>query len=127
MNIWFLAAGIASFAVCLTHIIVGGRFAARPLLDTQALTPTAKYTNYYCWHIVSIVIAGLGIMFLCAASRLEFTLLAWPATVFASLFCLWNIALYFGARKHFKVWYQLPQWLLFAPVAVLGWTGLIGG
>lgn len=60
MNIWFLMAGLFSFAVCLTHIILGGREAARPLLDAD-LRAIPKYTNYYCWHMVTIIIGGLGL------------------------------------------------------------------
>lgn len=127
VNIWLLTAGIGSFAICITHIILGGKFAARPLLSSSDLGPTAKYTNYYCWHMVSIVIAGMGLMFILAAALEDALILSWPATIFASLFSLWNIALYVWTRRHFRHWYQLPQWLLFAPVAVLGWIGLTGG
>ena len=127
LNIWFLIAGISSFAVCLTHISLGGRVAARPLLDATELRPIAKYTNYYCWHIVSIVIAGMGVMFFVSAFFRSAFELAWVAIIFATLFSLWNIVLYWSVRKHFRHWYELPQWVLFAPIAAFGLIGVYCG
>jgi len=125
MNIWFLGAGILSFSLCLLHIFGGGKVAARPLLDTDDLNPVAKYTNYYCWHIVTIVIAGLGVMFLFAAYYVSARELAVAASLFALSFSLWNIGLYFWAQKQFRHWYDLAQWLFFLPIWVLGFAGLL--
>lgn len=125
MNIWFVLAGFSAFAVCLTHILLGGKEVARPLLDSPALRPIPKYTNYYCWHIVTIVIAALGGMFIYAAWVPSAFELAWVATLLALSFSLWNIGLYMGKRPEFRSWVELPQWLLFMPVWVFGFIGLL--
>ena len=124
MNIWFLAAGLLSLSLCLLHVFGGGKVAARPLLGTNDLNSVAKYTNYYCWHIVTIVIAGLGVMFLFAAYVESARELAVAASLFALLFSLWNIGLYFWVRKKFRHWYDLAQWLFFLPIWILGFVGL---
>ncbi|MCF6220961.1 MAG: hypothetical protein L3J65_07595 [Robiginitomaculum sp.] len=125
MNIWFLAAGAASFALCLLHIFGGGAVAARPLLATNALDRVAKYTNYYCWHMVTIIIAAMGLMYIYASIFVEAVELAWVASLLALGFSIWNLALYFWQRKTFRHWYELAQWLFFTPIWLLGFTGLI--
>jgi len=124
MNIWFLIAGVLSITVCFIHIFLGGKESARPLLDSFDLKAVPKYTNYYCWHMVTIIIAGLGVMFSVAALIPSAVELAWAASILAALFCLWNIALYLWKRQELRRWYQLPQWVLFLPIAVLGAVGL---
>ncbi len=127
MNVWFLAAGLLSLFVCWVHVVMGGKDIARPLLDSADLKPIAKYTNYYCWHLVTIMIAGLGAMFLLSAYWPEAYILAGAGAVFAGLFSLWNIALYLWKREKLRHWYDLPQWVLFAPVAILGTIGWMYG
>ncbi|MBL4853643.1 MAG: hypothetical protein JKY25_05325 [Robiginitomaculum sp.] len=125
MSIWFLAAAVLSFSVCLVHVFLGGKEAARPLLDSSDLKPVEKYTNYYCWHMVTIIIAALGVMFSVAAFIPSAQELAWAASVLAALFCGWNIGLYFWKRQELRRWYHMPQWVLFLPIAVLGAVGLL--
>ncbi len=125
MNIWFLGAAVLSFIVCLIHVFLGGKEAARPLLDSSDLKPVPKYTNYYCWHMVTITIAALGVMFSIAAFIQSAVELAWAASMLAALFCLWNIALYLCKRQELHRWYQLPQWVLFLPIAALGVLGFL--
>ncbi len=101
MNMWFLAAGLGALFVCWVHVVMGGKDIARPLLESTELNPVVKYTHYYCWHLVTVMIAGLGAMFLLAAFWPEAIMLAGAAAVFAALFSLWNIALYLWKREHF--------------------------
>ncbi len=124
MSIWFLGAAALSFLVCFIHVFLGGKEAARPLLDSSDLKPVPKYTNYYCWHMVTIIIVALGVMFSVAAFIPSAVELAWAASILAALFCGWNIALYLWKRQELRRWYQLPQWVLFLPIAVLGVFGL---
>jgi len=123
MNIWFLLAGLAALFVCVLHIFGGGKISARPLLESSDLKPVAKYTNYYCWHLVTINIAALGVMFMVAAFVESAIEIAWAATIIAGLYSIWNVILYVWKRDKFRNWYALPQWLLFLPVAVLGGVG----
>lgn len=125
MNLWFFIAGILAFIVCLLHVFLGGKECARPLLNTNALNSVAKYTNYYCWHMVTITIMALGVMFICASFMPLGYPLAICATILAGLFSIWNLSLYFAKRKEFRAWYDLPQWLLFLPIAVFGFIGVL--
>lgn len=125
INIWFVLASLSSFMVCLTHIFLGGAVAVRPLIAAKSLNSVAKYTNYYCWHIVTIVIAALGIMFFIAAKFPSTFELAWAATLLALSFSVWNIVLYGWKRAEFRRWFELPQWLLFLPVWAFGFAGLL--
>lgn len=121
MNSWFLLAALCSAAVCLTHIILGGRAAAVPLLAADGLNKVAKYTNYYCWHIVTIVLAGQALAFALVAQAPDERLLAMFTTGSAIAFFVWNLAMIaiFKLRlMHF------PQWLLFIPSSGLGLMGL---
>jgi len=54
MNIWCLAAGVAATLVALTHVFLGGRETARPTLAAVEMTSLVRYTNYYCWHLVTL-------------------------------------------------------------------------
>ncbi|WP_439499632.1 hypothetical protein [Bosea sp. (in: a-proteobacteria)] len=121
MNGWFLAAALIAMLTCLIHAWLGGREVARPLLAANGLGKVAKFTAYYCWHLVTIVLAGLGLAFFLGASGSGSRELGAFATGCAALFCLWSLALIarFGLKPlHF------PQWVLFAPMALCGAAGL---
>ncbi|MEM7220822.1 MAG: hypothetical protein AAF515_20840 [Pseudomonadota bacterium] len=119
-SLWlYSAAALAAFTL-LVHVFGGGRTAAQPLLDSD-LAPEPKYTNYYCWHIVTIVIGFMAVCFALPAAGLASTDLAAAAVALAALFSVWNIALWW--HSGLKV-VELPQWVLFLPMAVLGYLGL---
>jgi hypothetical protein len=115
-NVWFAAAGVMSLVTCATHITVGGRFIARPLLDARDITAIAKATNYYCWHLVTLAILGMAAAFGWAAWRgaREFAVFA---TAEAAAFCALNVALFLAFRQGPL---KMPQWALFLAVAALG-------
>lgn len=123
-NFWLFGAGIAAGITALIHIIAGGREIAAPLLASRDMHSVAKYTNYYCWHLVSITLIAM-----CAG-------LIWPAydpaqsglavmwVVIAALFCFWSLLLVTWKKQSFLL---MPQWSLFAVIAGLGLTGLFAG
>jgi uncharacterized membrane protein YjjP (DUF1212 family) len=121
MNFWFLSAAILSTGICALHVFGGGRQAARPLLATTELDHVAKFTNYYCWHLVTIAIALMAAAF-AFASRPEAN--ADPA-IFASAtavtFALWSIVMIVRYRLSPL---QFGQWALFLPAGLLGAVGL---
>lgn len=121
MNLWFTAAGICSLFVCMLHVIGGGKAFARPLLDTDGLSRTVKYTHYYCWHIVTIVLGAMGGMFLWAGYAQSGIDLAIVATLFGVLFMLWSLGIVAISKGKL---FEFPQWLLFAPIAMLGIIGV---
>ncbi len=106
---------------CLVHLIMGGREIAARLLAAD-LHVVVKHTMYFCWHIVTIAIAGLAIGFAVAATGRSNQDLAWFMAIGSGLFCILNIALIikFGLN-----WRHHPQWLLFLPGFVFGLAGLL--
>ncbi len=121
MNSWFIAAGILSIICVLLHLIIGGRLAARPLLASKELGRRAKYTNYYCWHLVTISIAAMGAMFFWAGFGAAWEL-ALMTSLVAALFCLWSIGIVIINKG--RLW-VFPQWALFAPIVAVGLKGLL--
>lgn len=120
MNMWFAAAAVLAVLTCGIHVVLGGREAARPLLIASNLDLGAKYTNYYCWHLVTIVIGALAFAYGYSAWTAE-PGLALFATAMAFLFAAWSLGMIalFRLRP-----FQFGQWALFLPMAALG---LVGG
>ncbi|SDE03475.1 hypothetical protein [Kordiimonas lacus] len=123
MNIWFLLAGSASALTMLIHCILGGREIARPLLDATDIHAVAKYTNYYCWHLVSLTLAAMAGSFFWAAFHPEGIELAVLATFLSTAFCVWNLGLVTWKKQRFS---QMPQWALFLAITVLALPGFWG-
>lgn len=121
MNVVFLSAAVLSLAVCLIHTFAGGRAIAVPLLRASDLKPVPKYVAYYCWHIVTIVLAMVSVMFLLAGLRAGSLDLGWMATAFVAAFCLLGLAVPPLKKQKYS---QMPQGWLFLPIVLLG---IIGG
>lgn len=120
MNAWFAVAAVLSAATCLVHLLAGGREIARPLLDAQGLRTVPRLTSYYCWHLVTIALAGLCLAFAAAATGASRDL-ALAATLFAALSAALNLGLILRFRLPF---WHFPQWALFVPIAASGLAGL---
>jgi len=119
MNIYLLVAAGLSAAVCLIHTFAGGRTIARPLLKAD-LHPVPKYVTYYCWHIVTIVLAVIAVMFALAGVSEDSLDLGWVATVLVAAFCLLGLAVPPIKKQKYS---QMPQGWLFLPITILGITG----
>lgn len=120
---WLLAAAAAvSVLTCLIHLVLGGREIARPLLAADGLRRVPKYTAYYCWHLVTITLAGLALAFAVAARPDGSRDLALFATGGAALFAAWSLGMI--ARFRLRPWH-FPQWALFLPITALGLAGLL--
>lgn len=120
MNIWYLAAAILAGGTCLVHIVLGGRVAARPLLRDERLSSVARYTNYFCWHLVTLTLAAMAVGYAWAAYRPGGTDVAMLMTLLAAGFVAWNVAMIrlFGLRT-----VEHPQFVFFAPMIALGAAG----
>lgn len=121
MNGWLLAAAGVSLVTWAIHVFVGGPTIAEPLLASKDLEPVPRYTNYYCWHLVSIVLLAMPVGFGLGALFEQSRDLAWLMTALAAAFAAWSLVLV--AWKHRRP-FQLPQWTLFVPIAILGLVGL---
>jgi hypothetical protein len=120
VNPWLVGAAAASIATCLTHLFLGGRLFAAPLL-ASSLPPAVKHTNYYCWHLVTAALAMMAGAFLWAGIAPD----AWPAGLIAAAlalaFMLVNIAQNLVQRLPFR---RRPQASFFAIVSALAAAGL---
>lgn len=118
---WLYTASVLSAITALIHIFGGGKTVAQPLLESS-MNDEAKYTNYYCWHMVTIIIVAMAMCFFLAAHNVEFRELAVLSSALSFVFALWSCMLiYMKKQKPFG----LPQWLLFFPIAITGVIGLL--
>ena len=124
MNSYFALAAVLSAGVCVAHVIAGGRFYVRPLLAAPDLHPVPKYVHYYCWHLVTMMLAAMAIGFGLAAVDPGARDLAVLMTVLASGFSVWSLGLVLWKRQKPL---QMPQWALFTPVAIFGILGFLRG
>lgn len=122
MNIFLALAAALSALVALTHLFLGGRSIARPLLQASDLHDVAKYTNYYCWHLVTITLFAMAAAFAWAAAFPEARALAVCWTVLAALFGIWNFALAIWKKQSLL---HMPQWILFLGVSVPAFLGVL--
>jgi len=122
MNTTWLVASIAATGVALTHVILGGREIARPLLNARDMHDVARYTNYFCWHMVTIVLFGQAAAFAWAAVYPDGYELAVAATMLSVLFTLWNLGLVFWKGQSLIL---MPQWMLFIAVTIPGVWGAL--
>lgn len=120
MNVFFIIAAALSALTWAIHVFAGGRFIARPLLDSN-LADVPKFTHYYCWHIVSIVLAFMPVGFCIGAAGTGGRELVLMTTALAAAFAVWSLVLVVWKRQSPL---RLPQWALFLPIAIFGSLGL---
>lgn len=120
-NGWFLAAMVSSGITGLTHVFLGGREVAKRLVATDGLVKMSKYTNYYCRHMVTIVLAAQTLTFWLVIQSPDERSLALVATGGAIVFMLWNVIMIANFKLGLR---NFPQWILFFPTALLGLAGL---
>lgn len=121
MNIYFLLAGGMAGLTMVLHLWLGGREIAAPLLRSGDMHPVAKYTNYYCWHMVSIMLVAMAGGFTWAAYDSAAREVAVLCLILAAAFCFWSLALVVWKRQRF---FAMPQWLLFAGITALAIPGM---
>ena len=123
MSVFWLAAAVVSAATCGVHTFVGGRVIAGPLLAAGDLRTVPKVTAYYCWHMVTIVLAAMAMGFGWAATNPRGATLACFLAGLAAAFALLNLGLAVAWRLH--PLRGLPQWIFFVLIAGLGVAGAV--
>jgi riboflavin transporter FmnP len=121
MNTLLTIAAVLTLITTLIHLFGGGPTVAGPLLRSN-IPDVPRYTNYYCWHLVSIMLAAMSIGFYIVARDPAEQTLGVFMTVLAAGFAIWSLALIIWKRQSFL---QMPQWLLFLPIAICGAGGLL--
>ena len=122
MEMWFVLAGGVSLLTACTHTFVGEKAIVRPLLEIDGLHDVSRFTNYYCWHIVTIVLFSISAMFFYVSIKPTAVEVAWIATFFSAAFTFWSIGMIVWKKLSFK---QFPQWALISPMAIFGVLGLL--
>lgn len=116
MNAWMMTAAVLSLVTAAVHVFAGGRDVARPMLASCDLHAIPKFTNYYCWHMVTMILVVMAAAFVYAA-MIGARDIAILATLLAMAFASWSLALIAWKRLnpvHF------PQWILFLSIAAAG-------
>lgn len=122
MNFWLLAAAIASAATLLIHFFIGGREIAAHLLKDDLLHPVVRMTSYFCWHLVTIMLAAMTVLLALPATGASPVILAQIGTAIAAASLLLNI----GINLRFRLnWVHHIQWVLFGAVTGLAVPGLV--
>jgi len=119
--VWLWTAAVLCGATFLLHLIPGSKENVPPLLASD-MKPQPKFTNYYCWHLVTITIFAMTVFFALAAHYPAAWELGLAATLIAGAFTLLSFAVI--AKSGLKPW-LLPQWLFFAPICVAGAVAFI--
>ncbi len=82
-SIAFWLASALSFVTFGVHTFVGGVYAARPLLAAPDLPRAARWLNYYCWHITTVLLVYMTGGFAWAALSPQGLSVAWFLTALA--------------------------------------------
>lgn len=86
MNLGFVAAAVLSLITFGVHTFVGGKYAARPLLDATDFDRASRWLNYFTWHMATVLLLVMAAGYAWAAAAPS----AWPAalilTIMAALF-----------------------------------------
>lgn len=124
-SLFLAAASAAALATLFVHLFIGGRRVARPLLADRALPRAAKWLSYYCWHIATLAIAFMAIMFAAAGTgELSRAAEIWAVEKIVAA----GFALFAASLSALSVWVALkgaihplrfPSTSLFALIAAL--------
>lgn len=122
MNLGFVAAAVLSLITFGVHTFVGGKYAARPLLEATDFHKASRWLNYFTWHMATVLLLVMAAGYAWAAAAPA----AWPAalilTIMAALFsplCVWVTV-----KGGIKPW-RFPASWLFALIVASALLGLI--
>ncbi len=121
MNIALACAAVLSLLTWAIHTFMGGKEIARPLLRSS-MEAVPKYTNYYCWHLVTMVLFAMSAGYGYAALVPGGYDVALLLTALSAGFMIWSLALVFWKKRRLL---ELPQWTLFLAITAAGVVGLL--
>lgn len=119
VNPGFATAAVLSLVTFAVHTFVGGRFAARPLLDAHDFHKASRWLNYFTWHMATVMLLVMAGGFAWAAFEPMAIAAAMILTLMAAVFsplCVW-VALKGGIAP----WRFPASWLFALIVAAALW------
>lgn len=115
MNKIQLVTGVGAAALAALHTFVGTPEIADPLLASE-LEDRAKYINFFCWHIVTIVLWATAAGYLWSAIVKPSVELVMFLTCMMACIGIWGVLLPPGVGLSYMT---MPQGWLFFPIVML--------
>lgn len=119
VNLGFATAAVLSLVTFGVHTFIGGRYAARPLLEARTFDRASRWLYYFTWHMATVILLFMAGGFAVAALHPEAfdvaVMLMLMAAVFSPL-CMW-VALKGGI----KPWRFPASWLFLLILAAGLW------
>jgi hypothetical protein len=121
-RIGFLIATALTAFTAGRHIFKGTPAIGRPILESEALSMTARWMGFYVWHMVSATVVLMALGFLWAALRPEARPVGQFLTVLAAVFA--GLALWIGLDAHFSLIRMFPLQAFAAIAAAGAWSSI---
>jgi hypothetical protein len=116
----FWAAAATAFTTFCVHTFIGGIYVARPLLADEGLPRASKWLAYYCWHLVTLMLAAVTLVY----AALAVPVIASDIALSLSLFCLCCSALSIAVAIKGRIPpLRFPSTSLFAALGLIGLAG----
>lgn len=116
----FALAALCLLILIAVHLTVGEKEVVRPLLRSDAFPADVKYTLFLCWHVVTLVMVLAALAYVAAAVSRDHAAYALAATITMGLLSFWCLVVTIWKKQRQR---DMPQWIVFALVAILGAWG----
>lgn len=118
--IGFGLAAVILLGLTGVHLTLGQKEVVRPLLGADALSPDTIAVLLLCWHLVTLVMLLAAGAYIAAAVSPVWLDFALAATAVIGVLALWSLIVVIWTRQRHR---DMPQWIAFALVALLGFVG----
>ena len=122
MNVWLLIASVACAATWAIHTFVGELTIVRPFVSATGLDPVPKWTQFYCWHLVTLTLAAMALGLAYAAFEPAANDVALLIAILALAFGAFGLLLPSRVGQHFAT---MPQGLLLMPIGLVALVGVL--
>ncbi len=116
----YLMASAALMYLIFVHLTVGETEVVKPLLTSRAFKEDVICILFLCWHLVTLVMALAAAGYVAAAISDALREYALAGTILIAMLALWCFVVVVWKRQRHR---DMPQWIAFAAVALLGLGG----
>jgi hypothetical protein len=121
VNAGFATAAVLSMITFAVHTFVGGKFAARPLLQAHDFHKASRWLNYMTWHMVTVLLVVMAAGYGWAAVVPSATDVAMLLTILAAM--LSPLAVWVALKGGIAPW-RFPASWLFALIVLASLWGV---